>query len=243
MAAVARDRGLRLHGRRRPRRRSPTGSTCTSTTWAATQLESALFALRPFGRVIACGAISRYNDAGPQPGPRNLGLIVTKRLRVEGFIVLDHVEPLPRVRRRRSGRWVRDGKLDYRETVVDGIDTGCRTRSPVSSAATTSGRCSSASGPTDAQGRTNAISVEPSSVCGDDREAAHTRRVRRRHVDRYVHRRQAGDAAVERRGGRRGGCAAGSSSSAAASAAADLRRSRRQSMFATPSMSPFGLTP
>ena len=55
------------------------------------QLQSALFALRPFGRVVACGAISRYNDAGPQPGPRNLGLIVTKRLRVEGFIILDHL--------------------------------------------------------------------------------------------------------------------------------------------------------
>ena len=38
------------------------------------QLEAALFALRPFGRVVACGAISRYNDERPEPGPRNLGL-------------------------------------------------------------------------------------------------------------------------------------------------------------------------
>jgi NADPH-dependent curcumin reductase CurA len=85
------------------------------------QLESAIFALRPFGRVIACGAISRYNDNGPQPGPRNLGLIVTKRLRVEGFIVIDHqnryrdflaeVAPL-----------VRSGEIAYRETIVDGIE-------------------------------------------------------------------------------------------------------------------------
>ena len=44
-------------------------------------LEAALFALRPFGRVIACGSISRYNDERPEPGPRNLALIVTKRLR------------------------------------------------------------------------------------------------------------------------------------------------------------------
>ena len=86
-----------------------------------TQLESALFALRPFGRVIACGAISRYNDEGPQPGPRNLGLIVTKRLRVQGFIVTDHTDRY-RAFLEEVGPWVRDGKLAYRETIVDGID-------------------------------------------------------------------------------------------------------------------------
>jgi NADPH-dependent curcumin reductase CurA len=84
-------------------------------------LESALFALRDFGRVIACGAISRYNDEGPQPGPRNLGLIVTKRLRVEGFIVTDHMDRY-RAFLEEVGPWVRDGKLVYRETIVDGID-------------------------------------------------------------------------------------------------------------------------
>ena len=86
------------------------------------QLESALFALRPFGRVIACGAISRYNDEGPQPGPRNLGLIVTKRLRVEGFIVLDHLDRF-RAFVEEVGPWVRDGKIVYRETIVEGIDS------------------------------------------------------------------------------------------------------------------------
>jgi NADPH-dependent curcumin reductase CurA len=85
------------------------------------QLQSALFALRPFGRVIACGAISRYNDAGPQPGPRNLGLIVTKRLRVEGFIILDHMSRF-REFVKEVGPLVRDGKLEYRETIAEGID-------------------------------------------------------------------------------------------------------------------------
>ena len=85
------------------------------------QLESALFALRDFGRVIACGAISRYNDEGPQPGPRNLGLIVTKRLRVEGFIVLDRLDRFPAFLAE-VGPWLRDGTLTYRETVVDGLE-------------------------------------------------------------------------------------------------------------------------
>ena len=64
------------------------------------QLEAALNALRPFGRVIACGAISRYNDERPEPGPRNLQFIVTKRLRMQGFIVSDHLDRLPAVHRR-----------------------------------------------------------------------------------------------------------------------------------------------
>jgi hypothetical protein len=85
------------------------------------QLESAIFALRPFGRVIACGAISRYNDERPVPGPRNLGLVVSKRLRVQGFIVLDHWDRLPAFFAE-VGPWVRDGKIACRETIVDGIE-------------------------------------------------------------------------------------------------------------------------
>jgi NADPH-dependent curcumin reductase CurA len=85
------------------------------------QLEAAISALRPFGRVIACGSISRYNDERPEPGPRNLAYIVTKRLRVQGFIVMDHadrnaaflaeVAPL-----------VRAGEIECRETIVDGFE-------------------------------------------------------------------------------------------------------------------------
>jgi NADPH-dependent curcumin reductase CurA len=85
------------------------------------QLEGALNALRPFGRVIACGAISRYNDERPEPGPRNLALIVSKRLRVEGFIVIDHMTRY-RDFLAEVGPWVADGRLAYRETVVDGIE-------------------------------------------------------------------------------------------------------------------------
>jgi NADPH-dependent curcumin reductase CurA len=85
------------------------------------QLEAALHALRPFGRVVACGAISRYNDERPEPGPRNLGLVVTKRLRMQGFIVIDHGDRYPAFSAE-VGPWVRDGKIAYRETIVDGLD-------------------------------------------------------------------------------------------------------------------------
>jgi NADPH-dependent curcumin reductase CurA len=86
------------------------------------QLESAIFALRPFGRVIACGSIARYNDERPEPGPRNMPLVVTKRLRVQGFIVLDHFDRYPAFLAE-VGPWVRDGSIAYRETVLEGLES------------------------------------------------------------------------------------------------------------------------
>jgi len=85
------------------------------------QLEAALAAIRPFGRVVACGAISRYNDERAEPGPRNLFLMVTKRLRLQGFIVSDHDDRYPAFAAE-VAPWVRDGSLRYRETIVDGIE-------------------------------------------------------------------------------------------------------------------------
>jgi len=85
------------------------------------QLEAALSALRPFGRVIACGAISRYNDERAESGPRNLGFVVTKRLRIQGFIVTDHFDRFGDFGDE-VGAWVRDGKLTHRETIVDGLE-------------------------------------------------------------------------------------------------------------------------
>ena len=85
------------------------------------QLEAALSALHPFGRVVACGAISRYNAAGPEPGPRNLNLVVTRRLRIEGFIVTDHQARF-RDFLAEVGPWVRSGEVRYRETIVEGIE-------------------------------------------------------------------------------------------------------------------------
>jgi NADPH-dependent curcumin reductase CurA len=84
-------------------------------------LEAALAALRVRGRVVACGAVSQYNATELPPGPRNLFLVVTKRLRIEGLIVSDHYDRLPAFLAE-VGPWVRDGSVRYRETVVDGIE-------------------------------------------------------------------------------------------------------------------------
>jgi NADPH-dependent curcumin reductase CurA len=83
-------------------------------------LEAALSAMRVNGRVIACGAISRYNATGPVPGPGNCFLIVTKRLTIRGFIVSDWIRRLPEFLADVTP-YVCDGRLRWRETVVDGL--------------------------------------------------------------------------------------------------------------------------
>ncbi|RDI75433.1 putative NADP-dependent oxidoreductase [Gaiella occulta] len=84
-------------------------------------LEAAIGALRVRGRVVACGAISQYNAGEPAPGPRNMFMLVTKRLRMQGFIVSDHDDRFPAFLSD-MGEWLRDGRVHYRETIVEGIE-------------------------------------------------------------------------------------------------------------------------
>jgi len=84
-------------------------------------LEAAIFAMADFGRIAACGAIADYNAEAPVPGPRNLMMTVSKRLTLRGFIVTDHGDAASEFYRR-AGAWVADGSLQWRETVLDGLD-------------------------------------------------------------------------------------------------------------------------
>ena len=84
-------------------------------------LEAALAVLNLHGRVAMCGAIAHYNATEPPAGPSNLGLVITKRLTLRGFIVSDHAHRMPDMIADVSG-WLRDGKLPHAETVVDGLD-------------------------------------------------------------------------------------------------------------------------
>ncbi|MDA3631030.1 NADP-dependent oxidoreductase [Saccharopolyspora oryzae] len=83
-------------------------------------LEAAIDVLNDFGRVAECGMISQYNNTKPEPGPNNMFKLVSKRLRLEGFIVGDRAH-LKDQFFAEVGGWLRDGKISYRETVVDGL--------------------------------------------------------------------------------------------------------------------------
>lgn len=84
-------------------------------------LETALFLMNERGRVVCCGAISQYDTATPT-GPRNLpGLVVVKRLRMEGFIVMDYVAQ-DATALRALQTWVDAGQIKVIEDIVDGLE-------------------------------------------------------------------------------------------------------------------------
>ena len=84
-------------------------------------LVAAISAMRQRGRIALCGAISVYNATERPPGPWNLALAIGKRLTLRGFIVSDHADRFEDFVRDVGG-WVREGRIRYRETVVDGLD-------------------------------------------------------------------------------------------------------------------------
>lgn len=84
-------------------------------------LEAAIGAFRVHGRAALCGSISAYNAVEPPPGPRNLGLMVGKRLTLRGFLVSDHADLRPEFTEAVTG-WLRSGDLVVRETVREGIE-------------------------------------------------------------------------------------------------------------------------
>lgn len=84
-------------------------------------LEAALFAMNDRGRVVCCGAVSQY-DSDSATGPRNLpGMVVVKRLRMEGFIVTDFAHD-DATAQRALEHWVGRGQIKVIEDVVEGLE-------------------------------------------------------------------------------------------------------------------------
>jgi NADPH-dependent curcumin reductase CurA len=84
-------------------------------------LSAAIGALRPWGRVAMCGTISDYDAATPAPGPNNLFQAVANNLTLRGFRGSANVDLLGDMLRDVGG-WLRDGRLRYRETIVEGLE-------------------------------------------------------------------------------------------------------------------------
>ena len=103
------------------REAAPDGIDVYFDNVGADHLDAALVMLNNHGRVAMCGAIAHYNATEPPPGPRNLGLVVSKRLTLRGFIIVDHQDRTPDMIADVSA-WLRDGTLTHAETIVDGLD-------------------------------------------------------------------------------------------------------------------------
>jgi NADPH-dependent curcumin reductase len=85
--------------------------------------------LNPFARVPVCGLISMYNATTVSPGPillpHMMRAILTKRLTFRGFIVSDFAARYEDFMRDVSA-WVGEGRIKYREDVVEGLENAPR---------------------------------------------------------------------------------------------------------------------
>ena len=84
-------------------------------------LEAAIDVLNLHGRIAVCGLISSYNATTPPAGPRNFRQVISKRLRIEGFLASDQAqhqaEFLAEV-----GPALASGSIQARETIVEGLE-------------------------------------------------------------------------------------------------------------------------
>ena len=76
-------------------------------------------------RISICGSISQSNLEEPEPGPRNLGLLVRKQARAEGFLVGQFSNRFDEGRHRLAG-WIKEGRIRYKEDVVEGLENAPR---------------------------------------------------------------------------------------------------------------------
>jgi NADPH-dependent curcumin reductase CurA len=73
------------------------------------------------GRISLCGQISQYNLETEAQGPRFFGLLATMRAKAQGFLVSDYAARFSEGRRA-MGTWLKQGKLQYREDIAQGLE-------------------------------------------------------------------------------------------------------------------------
>ncbi len=85
-------------------------------------LDAVLTLINQNARIPLCGLISTYNADGDVPGPYMFRNILMKRVRVEGFIIIDFLDRFAEGQTQ-MGQWLAEGKLKYRTDIVDGLET------------------------------------------------------------------------------------------------------------------------
>ena len=85
-------------------------------------LDAVLPRMNVHGRIVCCGTLAQYDSDAALPGPRTVpGLLVSRRLRMEGFVVLDYAERRAEAVEHLSD-WVESGELVVLEEIVDGLE-------------------------------------------------------------------------------------------------------------------------
>jgi len=82
--------------------------------------------LNASARVPVCGLISQYNATELPSGPDRLsqlmGLLLVKRIKMQGFIVFDDYGHRYNEFSQAMGKWLAEGKISYREDKVQGLE-------------------------------------------------------------------------------------------------------------------------
>jgi hypothetical protein len=81
--------------------------------------------LNTHARIALVGGISHINDAQPRLAPDLSGLLTAARARLQGFIVYDYEDRADEARHAIAS-WLKDGRIKYRETVMEGIENAPR---------------------------------------------------------------------------------------------------------------------
>jgi len=82
-------------------------------------MHAVLARMNLFGRVVVCGFISGYTKE--DPNMVSLGTVIVKRLRIQGFLILDYASRFMEAATQ-LGQWKMFGKLKDRETIVEGLE-------------------------------------------------------------------------------------------------------------------------
>jgi len=107
------------------RRHCPNGIDIDFENVGGEILDAVLTLINLRARIVLCGLISQYNAERPVPGPYQFANLLTRRARVEGFIVLDHWDRAPQATADLA-QWAVEGRLRYRLDVVDGLENAPR---------------------------------------------------------------------------------------------------------------------
>jgi NADPH-dependent curcumin reductase CurA len=102
------------------RRHCPEGVNIYFDNVGGRVLEAVLGQLALRARIVCCGMISQYNSPGT-PGPANLGALITRRARMEGFLCSDYGRRAPEAFPELMS-WAAAGKLKYRVDIVEGLE-------------------------------------------------------------------------------------------------------------------------
>ena len=85
-------------------------------------LESAIFQMKNYGRIVICGRISQMNVTTPGSGIKNMAYVLVKRLTIKGFLIFDHEnerEPFETD----MLKWLSKGEIKFKETIYTGIES------------------------------------------------------------------------------------------------------------------------